>query len=323
MKVLSFQRVVVFVTFVLLAGFSSVSAAVAEEGIVGDWVVKTDFNEWKMESILSLSKDKAGKLGGQWISFWGLNELQNVKYEAGKLSFSLVYRFGGNESTSKYSMTIKDGKLTGSGSSDRGEFTFEGKPLTPLPCVVGTWEFKSKWREREYVSTLTVKADKDGKLSGQWQNQRGQSEISDLKFAEGKLTFTRTSTYQDRKRESSYKLSVNGNTLSGTRKSQRGEREVVGKLVGAALVGKWELTISSERGDRKQILWVHPDMSGMYGPVLLEKVNLEGDKVSFKLVQSFGDRVFESEFKGQLKDEKLTGESTSSRGTRKVVGRKI
>jgi hypothetical protein len=64
-------------------------------------------------------------------------------------------------------------------------------------------------------------------------------------------------------------------------------------------------------------------MSGMYGAIPIEKVNLEGEKVSFKTVLEFGERKFEMSFEGKLEEAKLTGELTTSRGTREVTGTKI
>jgi hypothetical protein len=64
-------------------------------------------------------------------------------------------------------------------------------------------------------------------------------------------------------------------------------------------------------------------MSGLYGSYPIKKVNFEEDKVSFKIVLEFGERKFEISFKGKLADSKLTGDLTTSRGTRKVKGTKV
>jgi hypothetical protein len=53
------------------------------------------------------------KLAGQWISFWGLGELTDIKQEANKLSFVQVSRFGEREFTA--TLVVKadeEGKLT-------------------------------------------------------------------------------------------------------------------------------------------------------------------------------------------------------------------
>ena len=85
----------------------------------------------------------------------------------------------------------------------------------------------------------------------------------------------------------------------------------------------WDLEVTSERGSRKQRLKVNPDMSGLYGSIAIEKVNLEGYKVSFKTVLEFGERKFEMSFEGKIEESKLAGELTTSRGNQKVTGTKV
>jgi hypothetical protein len=102
-----------------------------------------------------------------------------------------------------------------------------------------------------------------------------------------------------------------------------GEVPVEGKLIGAPLIGTWNLTIESERGPRKQRLRINPDMSALYGSTLIKQINLDGDKISFKYVLTFGDQEFETSFAGKLAESKLTGELTNPRGTQKVTGTKV
>ncbi len=292
-------------------------------GFYGDWLVKMTFGERQIESILSFSRDSEGNRTGQWISFWGMNELKDVKFEENQLSFVQVFRFGENESTSTFKGKIEEGKLSGTLSGDRGETKLEGKRSPRTSRAVGSWEMKYKIGEREITGTLVVKADKERNLSGQWKSQRGESEISDLKYERGNLSFKRTSKFGDRQWESTFEGNIRGDTLTGAFKSERGEIAAEGKLKGASLIGTWILEITSDRGTRKQRLRVNPDMSALYGSMPLKKVNFEDGKVSFKLVIEFGENKFESSFEGKIQDSKLTGESTSSRGTRKVKGTKV
>ena len=293
-------------------------------GLYGDWLVKVDYDGRQFESILYFSRDREGNQTGSWISFMGLSELKDVKYEEGQLSFAWVSRNREGESrTSNFKGTVKDGILSGTLSSDRGEYKVEGKRSPRVPRAVGNWAMTLKMGEREFTSTLIVKADKEGKLTGQWQSQRGESEITDVQYERGNLTFKRKSTYQDRQRESAFEGTVRGDTLSGVMKSERGEITVEGKLVGAPVIGTWNLEVTSERGSRKQRLMVNPDMSGLYGAIPVKKVNLEDNKVSFKIVLEFGERKFEMSFEGKLEDSKLTGELTSERGSQKIKGTKV
>jgi hypothetical protein len=292
--------------------------------LYGDWQVKVDYDGRQFESILSFSRDREGNLTGNWISFMGLSELKDIKYEEGKISFSRDRRNrDGETTTSNFKGTIEDGKISGTWSSDRGENDLEGKRAPRIPRAVGGWELKYKIGERDITSKLVVKVDKEGNLTGQWQSRRGESEVTDLQYERGKLTFKRTSTYQDRKREYTFEGTVRGDTLSGMIKSERGEIEVEGKLVGGSLIGTWNLEVASERGTRKQRLRVNPDMSGLYGAIAVKKVNLEGEKVSFKIVLEFGDQKYEMNFAGKIEDSKLTGEMTTSRGSQKITGTKV
>ena len=292
-------------------------------GLYGDWLVKMTVGERQWESILSFSRDREGNRTGQWISFWSMNEMKDVKFEKNQLSFVQVFRFGENESTSTFKGKIEEGKLSGTLSSNRGESKLEGKRSPRTPRAVGSWEMKYKVGEQEITGTLVVKADKERNLSAKWQSQRGEHEISDLKYERGNLSFKRTSKFGERQWESTFEGNVRGDTLTGAFKSERGEIAAEGKIKNASLIGTWILEITSDRGARKQRLRINPDMSALYGSMPVKKINLEDGKVSFKLVMEFGDRKFESTFEGKIQDSKITGELTSSRGTRKVTGKKV
>jgi len=293
-------------------------------GLYGDWLVKVDYDGGQFESILSFSRDQEGNQTGNWISFMGLSALKDITYEEGKISFSRESRNRDGESTtSNFKGTIEDGKISGTWSSSRGENKLEGQRVPRMPRAVGSWALTLKMGDREFTSTLVVKVDKEGNLTGLWQSQRGESEVTDLQYERGKLNFKRISTYQDTKRESTFEGTLQGDTLSGVMKSERGEITVEGKLVGAPIIGTWNLEVASERGSRKQRLLVNPDMSGLYGAIPIKKINMENGQVDFLTVLKFGDQSYEIRFQGKLEDTKLTGEITTDRGSQKITGTKV
>jgi len=302
---------------------SQASAGQQKRGITGDWEIKMVFNDREVTSILSFSQDKEGKLEGKWIAFWGVNELNNLKYEKNKLSFVHVSRFGDNEITSNFTGTIKRGKLSGTLSNDRGEFEIEGKRLRRMPMIMGSWEMKFNVGDREVTTTLVVKADESGKPAAQWQSQWGEHQITDVTFKKGKLTFQRKSKFQDQEFDSTFEGTLKAHKLSGVIKSERGDITVEGTRVGAPLVGQWDLEISSDSGSRKQLLRVNPDLSAMFGPIAVKKVDLNDNEVTFKTELQFGEQKYEFSFVGNLDGRKLNGELTSSRGTQQVTGKKI
>ncbi|MDT8300435.1 MAG: hypothetical protein RQ760_03060 [Sedimentisphaerales bacterium] len=327
MKRQTFFKAVLCCTLIVMAMLSVQARAQSSRGrgLYGDWLVKVDYDGRQFESILSFSRDSEGNQTGQWISFMGLSELKDIKYEEGNISFSRERRNrDGETSTSSFKGTIEDGKISGTWSSSRGENKLEGQQAPRMPRAVGSWELKYKFGEREITSTLVVKADKEGNLTGQWQSRRGESAVTDLQYERGKLTFKRTSTYQDTKREYTFEGTVQrDNTLSGMIKSERGEIEVEGKLVGGSLIGTWNLEVAYDSGPRKQRLRVNPDMSGLYGAIPIKKINMENNQVDFLTVLKFGDQSFEIRFEGKIEDTKLTGEITTSRGSQKVTGTKV
>ncbi|MFB0555532.1 MAG: hypothetical protein ACETWQ_19680 [Phycisphaerae bacterium] len=312
------------VLIMLSAQVRAQSSSSRGRGLYGDWQVKVDYDGRQFESILSFSRDREGNQTGSWISFMGLSELKDIKYEEGQLSFAWSRRNReGETSTSNFKGKIEEGKLSGTLSSDRGDFKLEGKRSPRVSRAVGSWAMKYNIGDREITSTLVIKADKEGNLTAQWQGRRSKSEITDLQYERGKLTFKRKSTYQDTQRESTFEGTVQGDTLSGAMKSERGEIKVEGKLIGGSLIGTWNLEATSEQGTRKQRLRVNPDMSGLYGAIPIKKINLEDGKVDFLAVLEFGDQSFEIRFEGKLDDSKLTGELTTSRGSQKIKGTKV
>lgn len=325
MKHAAFHQTGKIILLMVLIGFSAqASAQRVRQGIWGDWQVNVDFNERQWESILSFSKDSQGNRIGQSISFWGMNELQDIKFNEGQLTFVQSYRSrDGQERRSNFTGTVKEGKLSGTFSSDRGEFKVEGTRAKRMSRALGNWELKLKVGEREFTAMLIVKTDKDNNLTARWQSDWGEHEIKDVKYEKGKLTFNRKSKVQDREWESTFEGTIKRHALSGMIKSQRGEVAVEGKHTGAALIGKWILDIESEQRTRQQRLKVHPDLSGLYGSAAIEKIDLIDDQVSFTLMREFRDQKFEMTFQGKLEGTKLIGELTSSRGNRKVTGEKI
>ncbi|HEV57136.1 MAG TPA: hypothetical protein ENN87_06510 [Phycisphaerales bacterium] len=326
------KRLAFTITALFVVGIASVPVTAQESGssrrpmrarLYGDWQVKVAFGERQMDAILSFARDNEGHLTAQWISPWGVTDLKDVTLEENKLSFVQVVRFGDNEFTSNFTGTIDEGKLTGVLISDRGESAVEGQRAPRISRAVGNWAMTFKMGERDVTATLVIRADKEGTLKGEWQSPWGEHEIADLAYERGTLSFTRKSTFQSRQFESRFEGTLRGDTLSGTITSERGEMTVEGTRTGAPLIGTWSLELASEQGARKQRLVVHPDMSGLYGTIPVEKISLEDGKVTFKLVLRFGEREFEMNFAGTLEDSKLVGEMTTSRGATKVTGTKV
>ena len=309
----------IIVTCILL--LLQTSFALAAEDITGEWEMKMDFGGRESFATLSISKNADGTLAGKW----GSQELSDVKFENGKLTFVRIIRFGDQEFTMEYEGTLKEGKITGTMSSDRGEFAANGARRKPKLPVLGHWDINFNVGDREINARLSISEKPDGTLEGKW-DEEGEHVVSNVKFKDGKLTLTRDSKIEDFEFQTTCELTVKGNNLTGTMKSDIGDLQVNGKRVGAALVGKWKLTTTSDFGTRTSMMRIDGDLTGRYeffgGEIPMKNIKLEGDEVTFLLEMGFGDRTFQLDFKGKLDGKTLKGELTSERGTSQVVGKK-
>ncbi|MFC1653050.1 SAM-dependent methyltransferase [Planctomycetota bacterium] len=299
----------------------SVQAAVLP--VTGDWQIKTERDGQPRPTVLSLSQDGNGQLAGKWISVWGASDVENLSFTDDTLRFKRTSRFRNQETISTFVGQIKKGTISGVMTRDNEESPITGTRLRPAKRPAGTWEMQVKVGEQTYPATLLISDEKQAGLTATWQSQWGEHEITDVTFKNPDLTFKRKSKVQDRQWESVFTGQIKSHDLTGTFKSEGDTMEARGTRTGAALVGRWQLTLPSDAGGRTQILRVYPDLSGLYGPISIDKIDLDGDSVTFKAATTMGDRNVEYNFTGQLNAKTLTGELTSARGSQSIKGQKI
>ncbi len=313
-------KYIFIIGLILLVQTSFVFAA---EDIVGNWQITMDFNGRQMMATLTITKSEDGTLAGKW----GSGDLSNVKFEDGKLTFQRTTRMRDEDMTSDFSGTLKDGTITGTMSNDFADMDVKAVRKKPKCPALGQWDFKFSVGDMDIEAKLIVSQTKEGKLEGKWTETIGEHSVSDVKFEDGKLTFTRKSKIEDMEFESTYEGTVKGDELVGTLKSEMGDIQINGKRFGTALIGTWELTTTSDFGTRTSMLVVDPDMTGTYetfgGEVPVKDLKLDGDQVTFGIEMGFGDRTFKMDFKGKMEDKTIKGQMTSDRGTDEVSGKKV
>ena len=160
MKTRGISAIVLFSTLGATALFTfDLSAQGRRGGAFGDWVIKTESNRGPSESILAFSRDAEGKRTAHWISFFGMSELKDVKFEDGKLSFTWEPRNRqGDTIKTTFKGTIEGRKLTGVFSSDQGERKVEGTRRRRMSRAIGNWELKFKVGDRDITNALVIKA---------------------------------------------------------------------------------------------------------------------------------------------------------------------
>jgi len=90
----------------------------------------------------------------------------------------------------------------------------------------GTWKFKTKFGKNEVEQTLKLES-KDGKLTGTLAGGKGEAiKIEDGKVKDGEVSFSVTREFKDQKFTSKYSGKVDGDTIKGKIKSERGGKDV-------------------------------------------------------------------------------------------------
>jgi len=305
----------------VLAGW--VMPVLAAEDVTGEWTMTMGFNERQSTATLMIAKNADGTPSGRW----GGSDLSNVKLEGDKLTFTRTTRFGDNEFTMTYAGTVKDGKITGQWSSDRGEFPTNGARAKPMSPAARGWGLKYAVGDRDVTAKMTVTQKPDGALDVKYASELGDSVVSNVKLDAGKLTFDRTAKFNDQEFKMTFAGAVQGDKLTGAFKTDMGEITVAGSRAGGALIGKWLLTAKSERGERNLLMAINPDLTGRYeswfGELPIKELKLEGNQVTFAIESSFNDQTFRQDFKGALEGGVLKGQMTSERGTSEITGKKL
>ncbi len=316
----------------------------AAEDITGEWEIKIDSPVINRLATLSFSKKPDGSLMGTC----GSSKLANVRFENGKLSFSRIIKTRARDFKHEYTLTLKDGKLTGTMSGDLGNFPVNGIRKKALSPALGQWDIITIAGKVEITGRLIISENPEGALVGKWDYGREEAVavVSNVKFKDGKLSFTRMAKLSyirygkliEHEFEENFEGTIKGHELTGvTRSSEGSEFSSTGKRVGAALVGNWELTRTSDGKTTTSIMKIYGDLTGKYSDhrgdeVTIKNLKLEGDQVTFFLEWGSPDMSFRVNFKGKLdgnilkgefNEKTIKGKQNFDEYTNKVIGKKI
>jgi len=96
-------------------------AKTGADAIVGEWQMSVMMPEREIVEKLTITENADGTLAGKWEGQRGESAISDVKFEAGKLTFTLTSRFGDREFTSKFEGTVEGDNMKGVFRSERGE----------------------------------------------------------------------------------------------------------------------------------------------------------------------------------------------------------
>ena len=103
-------------------------------------------------------------------------------------------------------------------------------PALGADSVVGKWEATIESPRGSNEVVMEFKGS-DEELQGAWTDRRGTGDLEDVKYEDGKLTFERNLEFQGNALTIGYEATIDGDTMSVTMKTPRGEREFTAKRV--------------------------------------------------------------------------------------------
>ena len=154
-----------------------------------------------------------------------------------------------------YAGTLKDGKLTGTFSSDRGEFAVNGARKKPESPAVGQWDLSYRFGDQDVTAKLVVSQKADGALDAKWTSAIRRERDLQRQVSGRKLSFTRKIKFNDNDFESTFEGTVKGDKLTGASKSERGEVAVTGQRVGR----RPDRQVGADQHLRQRSAHEHPD----------------------------------------------------------------
>jgi hypothetical protein len=91
------------------------------DAIVGEWQMNIEMPAREIVEKLIITKNADGTLAGKWEGRRGESTISDVKFEAGKLTFTRTSKFGDREFTSTFEGTVEGDNMKGVFRSERGE----------------------------------------------------------------------------------------------------------------------------------------------------------------------------------------------------------
>ena len=204
---------------------------------------------------------------------------------------------------------------------------------TSLVCaaeeITGVWRVTMDFNGRETFATLSIDKKDDGTLTGKW----GSSDLSDVKFENGKLTFVRKQSFGDQEFTSDFSGTLKDGKITGVMSNDFADMNVTAvrkKPMNPAL-GIWDISFNVMDQDIKARLIISQNKEGKLegkwteemGEHKISNIKFEDGKLSFKRNSKIEDFEFDSDYEGTIKGNELTGKMKSEMGDIQANGKRF
>ncbi|MEK7795571.1 MAG: hypothetical protein AAB353_13630 [Candidatus Hydrogenedentota bacterium] len=311
-------------------------AAAMAAGPAGTWNVVMDYQGSEIPGTLVI-KDEGGKLSGTWEGRRGKEDVRDLSFENGKLSFVRTVDVQGQQFDITFTGTIDGEALTGAFDSAMGALAVKGKLASAAPAGAapaaasgGTNAHVGKWNAHvsssigEFDHHINVNADG----TGAYDADGTEIPLTDITLDGDKLTFKMTIDVNGQQLPLTFAGKVAGDDLTGDFTSDAGSGSVVARRDGAApaIVGTWDVTVVSPLGENKRTIVVNKDLTGAYitdsGEYALSNVKQTAKDVTFDVTVKIQEQDVALKFAGIVDGNALNGKFTSDAGEGVVTGTK-
>jgi hypothetical protein len=133
------------------------SARLGGQNLYGDWQIEGQSDRWSRGgSVMAFAPNSEGKLAGQWITFRGFTDLEDIRAKDNQVSFVQVVRFGTDEYRAGFTGTLEGDTLTGTLTHGPGKSEIKGTRKPSVPLTVGTWNLTYKVSQTPATAVMTV-----------------------------------------------------------------------------------------------------------------------------------------------------------------------
>jgi hypothetical protein len=195
--------------------------------------------------------------------------------------------------------------------------------------ITGDWEITMDFDGRQSFAMLSISKKPDGTLAGKW----GSNELSDVKFEDSKLTFTRTVGPPDRQFTTNYECKLEDGKLRVKFTNNWGEFSAVGARPKSKspVLGQWEVNFTAGDRDINAVLIISEEPDGTLvgkwtkeqGEHKISNVKFEDSKLTFARQSRLDDFEFETSYEGVIEDSNLTGKFSNEMGEWPTKGKRI
>jgi hypothetical protein len=102
----------------------------AKTEITGEWQMNVMMQAREIVEKLTITKNADGTLAGKWEAQRGENTISDVKFEAGKLTFTRTSKFGDRGFTVTFEGTVEGDNIKGVFKGERGEWEINATRIT-------------------------------------------------------------------------------------------------------------------------------------------------------------------------------------------------